>query len=163
MSGLRVGRAAVLGAAVRVARGDEADLAVRLAVAGRVAAAGAVDSVAVGERVQERPVARVAGAGDRALAEGAERDDVAVELAGPVVETVDGRVRDQDVAAGAAVGEVGVRWKAVDERPPRKPMLGLVSALRDGELASGNCGIQPALLLHNRSYKRALLFDAVVE
>ena len=45
---------------------------------------------------------------DGRVPERRERDDEGVELAAPVVHAVEGGVRDQDVAAGAAEGEVAV-------------------------------------------------------
>ena len=69
-----------------------------------------MDVLAGAKRERRDQVARVRRelAVDRRVPEGRERDDEGVELAAPVVHPVERGVRDQDVAAGAAEGEVAV-------------------------------------------------------
>ncbi len=104
---LRVGRCAglLLPQAV-VLLGDEADLAVRLAVARcrddvGVGGAGRVGALGLREHVQELEQGRRHLAADGRDAERRERNDVAVELADPVDQPVAAGVADEDVAAGA--------------------------------------------------------------
>src|SRR5206468_1331713 len=96
---------------------DEADLTDGLAVPKRIRAVlppRRVGAARARERIQELGQLRLDLAADGGDPERGERDDVTVELADPVDQTVAACVPDNDVEAGAAVGAILVgRVRAV--------------------------------------------------